>query len=100
MTSCVAMSYISARGQLTNASINSSLERKLTIKHPPNGQRPKRRHQNPVRNSPILLPWIISREQTIVNTIPDLLQSPGNHLSEALLVKNLIGKFMAADEDP
>lgn len=53
-----------------------------------------------MRNSPILLPGILSRKQTIVNTIPDLFQPSGDHLSKAVFVKNFIGKFMAADEDP
>lgn len=70
----------------------------LTIKHAPNRQGPKCRDQNTMRHGPIFLPRVMGREQTIMNTISELIQRTGNHFGETLLVKDLIHELMSTDE--
>jgi len=51
-------------------------------------------------NGPVLLPGIVSGEQTIVHAIPNLLQAASDGLGKTLLVADFIDELVRADKDP
>lgn len=70
-----------------------------TIEHAPNHQWSKGRDEDSVRHGPVLLAWVVGREETVVCSIANLIQTSGNDLAEAFFVAYLVHELVGAYED-
>lgn len=70
----------------------------LAIKHGPDHQRAKCGHQYPMGHPPVVL-FRISGEETIMDSISNLLQRARDCFTEASFVADLVQQLMARDND-